>query len=996
MNPYYSPPQKQLLQRRKTAGGYSEGKSIGHDNMHPSERGIVPTNSSCTASTVSSSSVGRSETTAAAAGPLQQRQQHQAGSQVWVRTDLVEAIVGSGDGHLPRGWKPKKRSRKDSWGWCRAQVSSAASTSHLSPVRTTSGASQQQTEENTSSPFNVKLRRVSKTPPPQPQHSSPFRKMAASSNDQFHQAQTLQVKLTVDDPEFAPPELQGATVSLTYNTGECSKVCTANDWWVSEATEPPTDLCNLVQLHEPAVVYCLQRRYELDCIYTYTGKILLALNPFRVLDRVYGEEVMEQYWGLGASGGSPMKGSPRKSSSPDRSAANGGASLLRPPPHIYAIAQDAYNSMMRMIEISGASSPASSSKQQQQQQPQNFNQSILVSGESGAGKTVTTKIIMQYLATLSQRSECRRVGRRQQKQHDANMEAQVLQSNPILESFGNARTIRNDNSSRFGKFIEIQFQYGSLVSASIETYLLEKVRLISQAPGERNYHVFYELLAGLSQKERRMFSLGNASPRDFQMTAASGTFDRRDGVSDRDTYSELRTALDTVGFSSQEQQDMFSVACALLHTSNLTFKGDDNKSELDRSNSSLLSAVALLGVHLETLEEALCRCAIEARGEVLHKNLSVEQAQKAVEALIKVTYDALFHYIVRRINDSISTTRNSSEGSMTTASIGVLDIFGFESFDSNSYEQLCINYCNEALQQQFNRFVFKLEQQEYQREGIEWSFISFPDNQDVLDLIEKRHDGILSVLDEQCRLPRCTDASFARAVYEKCGKHGRFEATKGQQADLTFSISHYAGLVEYDTRNFLEKNKDELPKETVLLLKSSTYPFLSNLGSQLGDSQDTSQKIGSPTMNRKQLQRASSSIMRDSVGSQFSSQLRVLRARIESTEPHYVRCLKPNDDLVPHAFSATVIADQLRCAGVLEAIRVSRVGFPHRYYHEHFVQRYSLLLSQSELQRYHRASAYDLCDRLVEVLTPELVQLLGQEDESTAAIAARGYHSGNE
>jgi myosin-5 len=275
------------------------------------------------------------------------------------------------------------------------------------------------------------------------------------------------------------------------------------------------------------------------------------------------------------------------------------------------------------------------------------------------------------------------------------------------------------------------------------------------------------------------------------------------------------------------------------------------------------------------------------------------------------------------------------------------------------------------LQQQFNRFVFKLEQEVYRSEGINWSFIEFPDNQDVLDLIEKKQDGILSVLDEQCRLPRCTDSTFARAVYEKCGEHPRFEATKTQQGRSTFTIHHYAGWVEYTARNFLEKNKDELPKESLVLLKSSSYEFLSHLGHEL----EGSHKPRSPTVRREQpatLKRASSSLLRDSVGVQFSAQLRILRTRIESTQPHYVRCLKPNDDLVPHYFNPAVIADQLRCAGVLEAIRVSRVGFPHRYNHANFVKRFSLLAG-SEMERYSRIyHDKDLCQLLVDTLTPQL------------------------
>jgi myosin-5 len=795
---------------------------------------------------------------------------------------------------------------------------------------------------------------------------------------------TILVTLTVDDEKFAPRHLQQATVSLSYDTSDLETVCNANTWWNSIEDIPPDDLTSLTHLHEPAVVYCLARRYQKDNIYTYTGKILLALNPFRVLDGLYGDRIMQRYWQTNTT------------------------KVERPEPHIYAIAQDAYRSMMHM----------------------GGNQSILVSGESGSGKTVTTKIIMGYLATLSQRLVADKKQQHQQSERKEGVESQILQSNPILESFGNARTVRNDNSSRFGKFMELLFHSsGSLESASIETYLLEKVRLISQAPGERNYHVFYELLAGVSQRERRELQIGNVTARDFRMTACSGTYDRRDGVDDRDTYRDLRQALDTVGFSKEDQHDMLSVACALLHTSNLTFRqssdGED-ASELVHTNPSLKSVVALLGVPVDALNNALCLCEIKARGEVFYKNMSIPQATTAVEALIKATYGALFTHIVQRINASIASEHRPDQSVDELARIGVLDIFGFESFDTNSFEQLCINYCNEALQQQFNRFVFKLEQQEYEREGIEWSFISFPDNQEILDLIEKRRDGILSILDEQCRIPRSTDKSFCNAVYDKCQNHQRFSATNTQKGQLSFSVHHYAGMVTYDATAFLEKNKDELPKETTELLMSSSLPFLASLGEILSQSPSASggpspsekgsTRCTSPTNsvasssfssypasdctprngsyvsppNKKQLQRGSSSLNRESVGSQFRYQLHELRNRIECTAPHYVRCLKPNDTLVPGRFEMHVIADQLRCAGVLEAIRVSRVGFPHRYVHDQFLQRYGIL-APSQVRRRHQ-SGNELCVMLINSLVPQILDVLEEDPSETGASEENSRH----
>jgi myosin V len=995
------------------------------------------------------------------------------GTHVWVRIDLVEAILDN-DGILPKNYKPIKRTRSNNnsssslssssafdWGWCRAVVhnataAAATNAAAASPMKrslveaSTPGASVATTTTTPprrppQHPFaDVRLRSTASrnhaamTPPPPPFNSSsaltPTRAIVTAAS------QKVAVTLTVDDDEMAPMHLQNVTVTFTYDTSDESKVCTANRWWLNEreheddddnddenesehvCMEPPSDLTSLEQLHEPAVVYCLKRRYELDHIYTYTGKILLALNPFRVLgDDLYGPHVMQQYSANNAGSRSThMAQQQQNQQQPQQH---------RPPPHIYATAEDAYRSMMRSVTMTTVSNSNKTTpgkhhhhhhkqKQQQQQQQQNGeNQSILVSGESGAGKTVTTKIIMRYLATLSQQQQQQQShGNSKQRQqhhqnHHASIEAQVLQSNPILESFGNARTVRNDNSSRFGKFIEIQFNTatGTLVSACIRTYLLEKVRLISQSHGERNYHVFYQLLQAvqtpclLTLPQKRALRLVNSSPMDFRMTAESGTFDRRDGVSDLETYQELKMAMDTVGFSQAEQDDLFTVLSACLHTSNLTFKEPDSSSNggatmhsdascINKANPHFRAVVDLLGVDANALDVALTRCLINACGEQLYKHLDIRQAQKAVEALIKATYGALFQHVVRRVNQSIAGGARHAEAaehnggmSMMTASIGVLDIFGFESFQVNSFEQLCINYCNEALQQQFNRFVFKLEQQEYQKEGIDWSLIEFPDNQDVLDLIEKRHDGILSILDEQCRLSKCTDKTFALAVYEKCANHARFATTKQQQAVWSFSILHYAGLVEYNTDNFLEKNKDELPKETTELLKSSSRPFVAHLGLLLTESSAsaTSQSTPQKPANSKQMKRSSSSILRESVGVQFCAQLRELRTRIESTAPHYVRCLKPNDDLVPYDFNPLVIADQLRCAGVLEAIRVSRVGFPHRYFHAHFVERYGLLARgklQQRFQRFPKKKASppspEMCESLVELLVPQVAQAM--------------------
>jgi len=713
--------------------------------------------------------------------------------------------------------------------------------------------------------------------------------------------------------------------------------------------EPPSDLITLAHLHEPAVVHCLKHRYDNDIIYTSTGPVLIALNPFKRLHNIYSEPVMKKYW--------------------DKAERNLKVDLE---PHVYQIADASFRNMMRQLE--------DAKKKNGDLSEMIANQAILVSGESGAGKTVTTKFVMKYLAALSQRAamprekavraykqveEKKRLSRLMQtpspatakKMEEARMiefsansiESKVLQSNPILESFGNARTIRNDNSSRFGKFIELQFtSCGTLVGASIETYLLEKVRLVTQSPGERLYHIFFELLEGMSESELRQYYLAStATPDDFAMMNSSGTYDRRDGVSDVDNYKALRSAMNTMKFQPQEQNDIFSVTAALLHASNLILlekSGHDDASVLDMTNIHLDPVCRLLGIVQEDLNEALCTFSIQAgRGASVKRSMSQSQAEKELEALIKAIYGALFQYLVMRINDSIAyQSEEDKEKPRPAATIGVLDIFGFESFATNSFEQLCINYCNEALQQQFNAFVLKNEQEEYEREGIDWKFIEFPENQDVLDLIDKRGSGILNILDDQCRAPGTSDRSFAADVYSKCNGHARFLANRKQVAVLQFEVLHYAGPVEYRSDGFLEKNRDELHNESKALLSNSVNPFVSFLSEVLNTPATTSNANESTKEEPYRVRRKESSSA--TVGGQFRRQLKDLRSKIDKTSPHYIRCIKPNDHLVPDHYDPVIIAEQLRCGGILEAVRVSRAGFPQHYPHADFIRRYKCVV----------------------------------------------------
>ena len=456
---------------------------------------------------------------------------------VWVRQELVEVLLKN-KGSLPKGWKPSRKRGRTSdqdlgWGWVRAKATPQSSHQHgHGHQHEHASSSSLQLPESAPSPSrtkrnpygHVQLRKTQRpstsSVPTSPTWGSPRKRSVLPHTS---------LQLLVDDTDFAPDYLQHRAVHFQPDPERTdSLVVRANAWWRQTGEVPPVDLTSLTHLHEPAVVYCLQRRYDLDEIYTYTGKILLALNPFRRCPDLYGEHVMERYWNNGMTTGG---------------AAGGGTTNVddlvttRPQPHIYATAQDAYGCMMRSMGWESNTAPANSSAP-----AVGRNQSILVSGESGAGKTVTTKIIMSYLTTLSRRhmkdstaaahQPIKAVDDRGVSNND--IESQVLQSNPILESFGNARTLRNDNSSRFGKFIEIRFnRSGCVVAATIETYLLEKVRLITQTQGERNYHIFYELLVGMSQKERRDLLVGNRSAYDYRMTGSSGTFDRRDGVDDR-------------------------------------------------------------------------------------------------------------------------------------------------------------------------------------------------------------------------------------------------------------------------------------------------------------------------------------------------------------------------------------------------------------------------------------------------------------------------------
>jgi len=812
------------------------------------------------------------------------------------------------------------------------------------------------------------------------------------------------------------------------------------------AGQPPTkiqdtitggvdDLIGLTHLHEPAILHALRLRYDADIIYTSTGPILLAINPFKSMGFVYGEGLMDLYrqqgedkmsgaaaiqGGEDKSGGSPRslkgKSSPVKDR-PTIARAMGSLQnipttdngkpipksyLHRPngklPPHVYQAADDSYRAMMRGIEMhafmrgggrgltKGGRGGGKKDKSDDSEMP--TNQSILVSGESGAGKTVTTKIVLNYFAMLSQKSQEAADGVNKESSRKANggkggkkdtsIEQKVLQSNPILEAFGNARTIRNDNSSRFGKYINIAFtDRGQLLRASIDTYLLEKVRLIHQTSGERNFHVFYQFLEAATEDEREELLLNDYSVDDFNLTNQSDTYDRRDNVDDIDMHTEMVEAMEIMNFGADTTEQLMRLVVAVLFAGNMTFSTQRTATYGDTAvlneTEASLAVAQLLGVSFDNLAASLTSKVIFARGDMIHKGLDLGQAEKANEALIKSIYGAAFDFIAEKINASINAGSEGMpsgvggrpktgmrRGSIMPgdepinivppggASIGVLDIFGFETFEVNAFEQLCINYTNETLQQQFNKFVFKLEQQEYEREGILWKFIPFPDNQDVLDLIDKPRTGILQILDEQCIVDWGTDKKFSLSLYSTCDQIStRFHVSAAQRVRNKFAVEHYAGFVEYSTENWLEKNKDQLPAATAELLESSDFDLMGQL--------------------KKYVRSEGAKVAMKSLGRQFSDSLKVLRTRIDATMPHYVRCLKPNDALEPDNFDPKNIVEQLRYCGVLEAVRVSRAGYPTRYPHEVFITRYYMLCPDrssdtDNLSPYHREISANLTE----------------------------------
>ncbi|KAF8930467.1 Myosin type-2 heavy chain 1 [Dissophora ornata] len=641
-----------------------------------------------------------------------------------------------------------------------------------------------------------------------------------------------------------------------------------------EGTE---DLTNLSYLNEPAVLSNIKTRYSHCNIYTYSGIVLIAANPFARVN-LYTQDIIQAYSG-------------RRRGELE--------------PHLFAIAEDAYRCMIRDEK----------------------NQTIVVSGESGAGKTVSAKFIMRYFATADDSER----GTDASKTGMSETEEQILATNPIMEAFGNAKTTRNDNSSRFGKFTEIQFdKERNIIGAKIRTYLLERSRLVYQPEYERNYHIFYQLVAGAPPSEKK--SLDLQSIQQFQYLNQGG-IQTINGVDDAAEFEITQRALSTIGISVQAQWDIFRLLAALLHIGNIQVTGR-NDAMISDEDPSLITASRVLGVPLTEFKKWLVKKQITTRSEKIVSSLKPDQSLIIRDSVAKYIYSSLFDWLVNNINSSLSSEAVASK---IHSFIGVLDIYGFEHFKKNSFEQFCINYANEKLQQEFNQHVFKLEQEEYVREKIDWTFIEFSDNQPCIEMIEGKL-GVLALLDEESRMPSGSDQSWCNKLLMQLGteKHKKW-FTKPRFSNSAFTISHYAHDVTYDCDGFLEKNRDTLPDELLNLIKNSDNEFLEEVlmtSATLGAGGSLTEDKRKSVINRK-----------PTLGSIFKGSLIQLMDTISSTNVHYIRCLKPNEAKQPWAFDAPMVLGQLRACGVLETIRISCAGYPSRWSFPEFVERYYMLVN---------------------------------------------------
>ncbi|XP_029309150.1 unconventional myosin-X [Cottoperca gobio] len=624
------------------------------------------------------------------------------------------------------------------------------------------------------------------------------------------------------------------------------------------------DMSTLEDLHDGAIMHNLFLRYQQRHIYTYIGSILAAVNPYQPLAGLYDRPAMELY---------------------SRN------HLGEISPHIFAVANECYRSLWKRLQ----------------------NQCVLISGESGAGKTESTKLILKFLSVMSQHSL--EVSSRDRTSH---VEEALLESSPIMEAFGNAKTVYNNNSSRFGKFVQLHFsQKGNIQGGRIIDYLLEKNRVVRQNPGERSYHIFYALLAGTNSQQREAFGL--TQPDSYYYLRQSSVL-ADNTINDSSTFQDVLNAMRTMQFTEENIGEILRLLSGILHAGNIEFMTAGGAQV--SAKSALSRTSDLLGLNPDQLAEVLTHRSMILRGEEISTPLTVEQAVDSRDSMAMALYSQCFNWIIRKLNKRI-------KGKEDFKSISILDIFGFENFEVNRFEQFNINYANEKLQEYFNKHIFSLEQLEYNKEGLVWVDINWMDNGECLDLIEKKL-GLLALMNEESHFPKATDGTLLEKLHSQHSKNSFY--VKPRVAVHNFGVKHYAGEVVYDVRGMLEKNRDTFRDDILNLLRESRLDFVYDLFEHV------------LSRNKQDTLRGSCKHRRPTVSSQFKDSLHSLMATLSTSNPFFIRCIKPNTHKMPDQFDQTLVLNQLRYSGMLETVKIRRTGFPVRRPFPDFCFRYKVLM----------------------------------------------------